>query len=272
MLWISPELSGVTMPELLATIVEHLPELIAGLVFLYALITLLLSTFHLITGMRQARARLTEVATRDQLLAIFAQTGLKRLGPRIVDPAPSEGSMRDPALIRSRFGFEPARREMGRLYVDRLARRQFFTVIAGLLAVAALGWMQDYLHLGNFGVALPAGPAFVSALVLVLLFGTFGRLSIDAAAKSLLARISERPADAAPAVAYAATGEELKTAIERLAAKIEQLAERPADAAPVVAYAATGEELKTAIDRLSAQIEQLTQRPADAAPAAAYAA
>ena len=122
------------MPELLATIVEHLPELIAGLVFLYALITLLLSTFHLITGMRQARARLTEVATRDQLLAIFAQTGLKRLGPRIVDPAPSEGSMRDPALIRSRFGFEPARREMGRLYVDRLARRQFFTVIAGLLA------------------------------------------------------------------------------------------------------------------------------------------
>ena len=73
------------MPELLATIVEHLPELIAGLVFLYALITLLLSTFHLITRMRQARARLTEVATRDQLLAIFAQTGLKLRLPELVD-------------------------------------------------------------------------------------------------------------------------------------------------------------------------------------------
>ena len=101
--------------------------------------------------------------------------------------------MRDPALIRSRFGFEPARREIRHVYRDRLARRQFFTAIAGLLAIAALGWMQDYLHLSNFGVALPVGPAFVSALVLILLFGTFGRLSIDAAAKSLLARISELP-------------------------------------------------------------------------------
>src|SRR5207237_941606 len=80
-------------------------------------------------------------------------------------------------------------------------------------------------------------------------------------------KLAERPADAAPAVAYAATGEELKTAIERLAAKIEQLAERPADAAPAVAYAATGEELKTAIERLAAKIEQLAERPADAAPA-----
>src|ERR1700687_5070466 len=77
------------------------------------------------------------------------------------------------------------------------------------------------------------------------------------------------PRAAAP---YAATGEEFKTAIDRLTAKIGQLAEHPIDAAPGAAYAAIGEQLETAIDRLTAKIEQLSERPIDAAPAAACAA
>jgi len=275
--------------------------------------------------MMQARSRLPEAVTRDQLLAVFAQTGLERLGRRIVGeaPGPVQG-----------FSLGRARREIAHLYRDRLLRVQFFTGIVGLLAIAALGWTQDYLHISKF--AIPTGPALVAALVLVLLFVTLGRLATDYAAKLLLERIaelpfrsgtnrtfliaaegdrvgtgfaagslaspvgavgpivdaikgliqiierdgsslrepimhlsasaealaamakavSEHPAALATAAGYAATGEELKTAIDRLTTKIEQLAERPADEAPAASLA-TGEELKTAIDRLASRIEEL---------------
>jgi len=101
------------MPELPLILAEHLPELIPSLIFLYALITLLLTTLLLMARIMQARARLTGVTTRDQLLTVVAQTGLQRLGPRIVDPAPSERNA--------------AQREIGHLYRDRLVRVHFFT-------------------------------------------------------------------------------------------------------------------------------------------------
>src|SRR5439155_17747674 len=44
-----------------------------------------------------------------------------------------------------------------------------------------------------FELTVPAAPAFVAALVLVLLFVTVGRLAIDTAAKLLLERIAELP-------------------------------------------------------------------------------
>jgi hypothetical protein len=333
--WVLPELTEVTMTELPSLIADHWPELIPGLVFLYGFITLLLTTVLLTAGIMQARSRLAEAGTRDQLLAVFDQTGLSRLGPRIVGPVEPEGPMRDAVLTRSPFSFRRARREFAHLYRDRLIRVQFFTGVAGLLVIAALGWIQDYLHVPNFGLAIPAGPAFVAAVVLILLFVTVGRLAIDSAAKSLLKRtaelpfssasnrttlfiaaeadrvgtgsgsmepiaavapmldaigtlieiierdrsslhepmmqlsasaealammakaISERPIDTAPAAAYAATGEELKTAIDRLTANIEQLTEHP----PLPAYAAIGEQFDNAIDRLAAKIEQLAERP-----------
>jgi hypothetical protein len=48
-------------------------------------------------------------------------------------------------------------------------------------------------------------------------------------------QLAERPTDAAPAAVYAAIGEQVETAIDRLTAKIEQLADTPTAAAPVVA-------------------------------------
>ncbi len=92
------------MPELPLILTEHLPELIPSLIFLYALITLLLTSLLLMARIMQARARLTGLTTRDQLLTVVAQTGLQHLGPRIVDPAPSERNA--------------ARREIGHLYRD----------------------------------------------------------------------------------------------------------------------------------------------------------
>src|SRR6202035_2356245 len=111
------------------------------------------------------RARLTGVTTRDQLLTVVAQTVLKRLDPRIVDPASERNA---------------ARREIGHLYLDRLVRVHFFTGVVGLLAIAALGWIKDYLHITEIEIAVPAGLAFVAALVRVLFF-PLGRLAIGAA-------------------------------------------------------------------------------------------
>jgi hypothetical protein len=291
------------MPELPLILTEHLPELIPGLIFLYALITLLLTTLLLMARIMQARARLTGVTTRDQLVMVVAQTGLKRLGPRIVDPAPSERNA--------------ARREIGHLYRDRLVRVHFFTGVAGLLAIAALGWIKDYLHITEIEIAVPAGLAFVAALGLVLLFA-LGQLAIGAAAASLLDRISElsfgsvsghtlliaaegdrvstnaltgsfaSPVETVAPIVDAIKGlieimdhgrnslsepmMQLSASAEALAAMAKAISNRPTDAAPAAAYTATGEELKTAIDRLTAKIEQLAERPIDATPAAAYAA
>ena len=96
------------MPELPSITEELLPLLIVGLIFVYSFVALLLTTAILIASMLQARFRLTGVVTLDQLLAVFAQTGLKRLGPRIVDPAGSESA----TGIWSPYCFGVARRQI----------------------------------------------------------------------------------------------------------------------------------------------------------------
>ena len=332
------------MTELPAMIAAHWTALIVPLLFVYALIALLITTVLLIKALVQVRHRLAEVTSRDQLLAIFAQTGLKRFGAEIVEPSPSEVRVRQTVLFRRPFRFWRARREIGRLYRDRLFRVQFFTAVAGLLVIAALGSLQNYLQIMVFDTA--AGPAFVLALALILLFAVFGQMATDAATKSLFDKISklrlhnqptrtllltaetdrvdtgsipgsvapamvpilhsmecliesidrghtklrepmmqlaasaevlaamakaisERPIDTSQAGSCATMGEELKTAIERLTAKIDQLPERLADAAPAT-YPENSDELKTAIDRLTAKIGELLALPADSGHAGGY--
>ena len=332
------------MTELPAMIAAHWTALIVPLLFVYALIALLITTVLLIKALVQVRHRLAEVTSRDQLLAIFAQTGLKRFGAEIVEPSPSEVRVRQTVLFRRPFRFWRARREIGRLYRDRLFRVQFFTAVAGLLVIAALGSLQNYLQIMVFDTA--AGPAFVLALALILLFAVFGQMATDAATKSLFDKISklrlrnqptrslllaaetdrvdtgfipgsvapamvpilhsmecliesidrghtklrepmmqlaasaealaamakaisERPIDTSQAGSCATMGEELKTAIERLTAKIDQLPERLADAAPAT-YPENSDELKTAIDRLTAKIGELLALPADSVHAGGY--
>jgi len=320
------------MPELTSIAEEFLPVLIVGLIFAYSLLALLLTTALLIISMLQARFGLTEMVTHDRLLAVLAQTGLKRLGSRIIDPAASESATR----IWTPYRFARARRQILHFYRNRLMRVQFFTGVAGLLAIAALGWAQDHLRITQLQIAIPAGPAFAAALVLILLFVTLGEMAVDVAGKALLGRLSELPsrkeamstsliaaeserggpgslpgsvatpigalapildsidrlmetiergrssirhpmlqlsasAEALATMAKAlseravdttqsgsaAGGAELRAAIERLTAKIEQLVERPAETAQAANYATSGDELRAAIDRLTAKIEQL---------------
>src|SRR5205823_870571 len=105
----------VSMLELPSIFPEYFFEAIIAVVFLYSLITLLVTTSLLITRILQARFRLREVVRHDQLLAVFAQTGLKHLGPRIVHPELSEVPTGTTVRIRGPFRFRRARREVGHL-------------------------------------------------------------------------------------------------------------------------------------------------------------
>jgi hypothetical protein len=190
-----PELSVASLPELPSIVARHSLELAPGVVFLYAFIALILTTIVSATSITRARARLAEVVTRDQLLAVFAETGLERLASRILDLAPSEWpAFREMIVLQSQFSFGRARREFAHLYRDRLARVHFFTALAVILAIGALGCIQDHGQISISGITLPAGPAFAGAVALAV-FGILGRLAIDIAAEPLLDRISGLPVE-----------------------------------------------------------------------------
>ena len=76
-------------------------------------------------------------------------------------------------------------------------------------------------------------------------------------------QLAERPVEVQPAPV--AAGDELKTAIDRLTTKIEQVAERSVEVQPPSQIPAV-EELKTSIDRLTVKIEQLAERATDSQP------
>jgi len=267
------------MPEPTSIIEEFLPVLIVGLIFVYSLLALLLATALFIISMLQARIRLTEVVTHEQLLAALAQTGLKRLVSRIIDPAASERA----TGIWTPYRFGRARRQILHLYRSRLMRVQFFTGVAGLLAVAALGWAQDYLHI-KLQIAIPAGPAFVAALVLIFLFVTLGEMAVDVAGKALLGRISELPSrrESKGTSLIAAEGERVgpgslpgsvATPIEAIAPildSIDRLMEtiergRSSIREPMLQLSASAEVL-------AAMAKALSKRPAETAQAARNAA
>jgi outer membrane murein-binding lipoprotein Lpp len=164
-----------------------------------------------------------------------------------------------------------------------LVRVHFFTGVAGLLAIAALGWIKDYLHITENEIALPAGLAFVAALGLVLLF-TLGRLAIGAAAASLLERISELSFGSASGhtLLIAAEGDRVSTnavtgsftspveAVAPIVDAIEGLIEimdhgRNSLREPMM-------QLSASAEALAAMAKAISERPIDAAPAAAYAA
>src|ERR1041385_8456241 len=181
------------LPSIPSIVMRNLPEFVLGVLFIYALIALLLTTLFMTARILKARSNLTDASTRDELLADFAQSGLQRWASRVFDLAPSDvpGTHRK-IVLQSQFSFGRARLEFAQLYRGRLARSQFFTVLAVLVAIAGLGWLQDDARISILGTVFPLWPALVAIVALALL-SILGRLAIDAAAESLLDKISELP-------------------------------------------------------------------------------
>jgi hypothetical protein len=274
---------------------------VLGVLFIYALIALLLTTLSIIARILKARSNLTDASTTDELLAVFAQSGLQRWASRVFDLGPFEESgTRRKIVLQSQFSFERARQEIARLYRRRLTRSQFFTSLAVLGVIAGLGWLRDDAQVSILGMMFPLWDALVAIVALTLL-SIVGRLTIDAAAESLLDRISELPKERIeltlmrnmtaalervttffPSSAQRPFGD-LEPILERLTrtleaergSLVEPIQQLSASAETLTAIATTisertthgtqqandmggGEELRTAIERLTARIDWLS--------------
>jgi hypothetical protein len=292
---------GETMPELPSIVMQRLPEFVIGMVFVYAVVALLLTTLLMVARMIRVRSRLIDVSSQDELLAVFAQTGLQRCASRIFDlPRFEAPTVRGKIVLQSQFDFGRARQELTRFYRSRLARAQFFTALVVLVAIAGLGWLQDGAQLSIFGIVFTPWQAFVAIVALALL-SLLGRLAMDAAAESLLDKISELPIEriesiflhnvtaALESVTASFPGSvqsplgELEPILERLTRTVETergslvvpirqlsasaerltefttaIAERPTGALEQASDTGFGEELKTAVERLTARIDWLS--------------
>src|ERR1041384_132812 len=117
---------GDSMPELPSIpsiVMRNLPEFVLGVLFIYALIALLLTSLFMIARIVKARSNLPDVSTREELLAVFAQSGLQRWAARVFDLAPlEERGTRRKIVLQSQFSFGRARQEFAQLYRRRLAR------------------------------------------------------------------------------------------------------------------------------------------------------
>jgi hypothetical protein len=295
---------GESMPELpsIASIVmRDLLGFVLGVLFVYALIALLLTTLFMTARVVKARSNLTDASTRDELLAVFAQSGLQRWASRVFDLAPLEiPGTRRKIVLQSQFSFGRARQELARLYRRRLARSQFFTALAVLVAIAGLGWLQDDARISVLGMVFPLWQALVAIVALALL-SIVGRLTIDAAAESLLDKISELPKErielsfmrnmtaalervttSLPSSVQKPFGDfepilerltraveaergslvepiqQLSASAERLTAIAKMISEHPTGGIQQASDTGVGEELKTALERLSARIDWLS--------------
>jgi hypothetical protein len=254
---------GDSMPELPlipSIVMRNLPEFVLGVLFIYALIALLLTTLSIIARMMKARSNLTDASTRDELLAVFAQSGLQRWASRVFDLAPSDvPGTRRKIVLQSQFSFGRARQEFAQLYRGRLARSQFFTVLAVLVAFAGLGWLQDAARISILGTVFPLWPALVAIVALALL-SILGRLAIDAAAESLLDKISDLPKERIELTFM----RNMTAALERVTTSFLGSAQRPfGDLEPILerltrAVEAERGSLVEPIQQLSASAERLT--------------
>src|ERR1051326_197737 len=78
------------LPSIPSIVMRNLPEFVLGVLFIYALIALLLTTLLMTVRILKARSNLTDASTRDELLAVFAQSGLQHWVSRVFDLAPSQ--------------------------------------------------------------------------------------------------------------------------------------------------------------------------------------
>ena len=140
--WMWPELAAAPHPDLALTVAQHLPPLVPGTLFLYAVLVLLLTTATIVLDVSRVRFRLRRLvgATRAAWARAFAGTGLVRLATRLLRLSPAASTFTsDTILVERPFEVGNARQEIARFYQDWLARGHFFTALALVLAAAAMG-------------------------------------------------------------------------------------------------------------------------------------
>src|SRR5580704_4902415 len=118
--WMWPEIAAAPHPDLALTIAQHLPLLVPGTLFLYAVLVLLLTTATIVLDVSRVRFRLRRLvgATRAAWARAFAGTGLVRLATRLLRLSPAASTFTSDTLVERPFEVGNARQEIARFYQD----------------------------------------------------------------------------------------------------------------------------------------------------------
>ncbi|HEY3909759.1 MAG TPA: hypothetical protein VGM07_07700 [Stellaceae bacterium] len=204
--------AGVALPELSMTAHSGIvpgvralaPMLVVTVLAGYALCAILLTAATLVGSCVLLRYRLARIPRHrgpadPDWTAAFEASGLRRLAPALAISPLRPGGADRTVVVRGRFRPEEARREMARLYHLWTARTHFWSALIVLAAAAALGLAQQHGTLPHPFGPVPAGPA---ALILVglILLAVLGRLAVDVAVEpvvELLSRLQTEPVETA---------------------------------------------------------------------------
>jgi hypothetical protein len=184
--WLWPELPTP------AVFFKHLPLLATDTLAIYAIFSLLATTALIVVDLRRVRSRLGSLSepVRHKWVSAFAGTSLTGIALRIVEFAPDgEAGPENQRFVQSRLNAGAARQEVAALYWDWLARVQFFTTVAALLAIVGLMWAQEYAPTPLFGSSIPPQLIF-AAVFAILILGFLSRTAVHAVAEPLLGTIA----------------------------------------------------------------------------------
>lgn len=186
----------------LAPLLPRLPAIVLSLIAVYGLVTIVATAGGMVavaTGLRRTLVRTDATSEAGAALAWLAAFDATAL--RVLVPPPAAIPGRQTAIPpNSRFDPRAARAEAAHLYYIALARTHCFGALVGLAAFAALGFAASGGGVPYLPAAIPASPAVV-VLVGLLLLLVLGRCAVDVTTDPLIAALSRlpwEPADAAP--------------------------------------------------------------------------
>jgi hypothetical protein len=263
-LW--PDLSVVPTDGLVGLLLPRLPTLALTAGAVYALVAVLASAGGLIATAVDQRRRLGRIdavrqaaATLDWIAA-FDTTALRALMPRPVGALPKSSGGSATILLSHRFDRREARAEAARVFYIWLARTHAFAALAGLAALAALGFAQQQGDAPFLPGKIPtASTVLVLAGLLMLI--VLARYAIDVALEPLIDAMSRLPWEQADAGRLRYAVELLETVGVEAGTGGRSIAELPNEVPERLAVAleegnrvlsAIGERLSMAAERLGA--------------------
>ena len=258
MLW--PDPSAVPTDGLVPLLLPRLPALALTSIAVYALVAVVATAGGLIAsavGQRRCLGRIDALRQTAALdwIAGFDASALRALMPRPVGALPKSAGRSAAILLSSRFDPREARAEAAHLFYIWLARTHALGALAGLGALAALGFAQQQGGAPFLPGKIPTGSAVVILAGLLMLI-LLARYAIDVTVDPLIDAMSRLPWEQADAGRLRYAVELLETARLDAGTSGHGIANEVPERLAVAledgyrARAAVGERLSTAADRL----------------------
>jgi hypothetical protein len=199
-----PDLSAVPTGGGVALLLPRLPALALTAVAVYALVAVLASAGGLIAAAVDQHRRLGRIDAVRQAaaaldwIAAFDATPLRALMPRPVGALPKSAGGSATILLSHRFDRREARAEAAHVFYIWLARTHAVAALAGLAAIAALGFAQQQGGAPFLPGTIATGSA-VLVLAGLLILIVFAWCAIDVTVDPLIDAMSRLPWEGADA-------------------------------------------------------------------------